>query len=73
MNATSFLMMLMLFAPVAALVAMNLCMYRLPRYVRQPALMAMAARDRFPEALVVMELPAEAVALQKAYELRKAA
>ena len=72
MNALSFLIMFVLFAPVAAMVAMNLAMYRLPRYVRQPALMAAPACERFPEVLV-LELPVEALALQKAYELRKAA
>lgn len=72
MNAMSLLTMLVLFAPVGALVALNLCMYRLPRYERQPAPMAAPPCDRFPEALVV-ELPAEARELQQAYELRKAA
>ena len=72
MNAMSLLMMLVLFAPVAAMVALNLCMYRLPRYERQPAPMAVPACERFPEVLV-LELPVEAVELQRAYELRKAA
>lgn len=72
MNATSLLMMLVLFAPVCAMVALNLATYRLPRYVRQPVPLAAPACERFPEVLV-MEVPAEARELQRAYELRKAA
>jgi len=72
MNATSLLTMLMLFAPVCAMVALNLATYRLPRYTRQPAPFAALPCERFPEALVI-ELPAEARELQRAYELRKAA
>jgi heme/copper-type cytochrome/quinol oxidase subunit 2 len=70
MNAVSILMMFALFAPVSAMVVMNLVMYRQARYVRLPE----APMSPAPACeAVVTELPAEAVALQKAYELRKAA
>jgi hypothetical protein len=69
MNAVSVLMMLVLFAPVTAMVALNLLAYRAMRYVRQPAMPASRAACE----AVVTELPEAAVALQRAYELRKAA
>ena len=75
MNATSFLMMFVLFAPVSAMVAMSLFMYRDPRYTRQPSLpMAFPGCKSVVLAEAAMvELPAEARELQRAYELRKAA
>ena len=69
MNALSFLMVFMLFAPVSAMVVLNLMTYRDSRYVRQPrAPMAPAG-----EMAAVMQLPVQAYELQRAYELRRAA
>ena len=74
MNALSLLMMFVLFAPVSAMIALNLLMYRELRYIRQPAPMARPLCESvvLAEASMV-ELPAEARALQRAYELRQAA
>jgi hypothetical protein len=70
MNALSLLMMFVLFAPVCAMVTLNLALYGETRYLRQPpAPMSPATCD----ALVLAEEPAEANALRRAYELRKAA
>jgi hypothetical protein len=74
MNALSLLMMFVLFAPVSAMVALNLLMYRELRYIRQPAPMALPVCESVVLAEAAMvELPAEARALQRAYELRQAA
>ncbi len=74
MNALSLLMMSMFFGPVSAMVALNLLMYRDPRYMRQPpAPMLPACASVVLAEATMVELPAEARALQRAYELRKAA
>ncbi len=69
MNALSLLMVFVLFAPVGAMVALNLALYGETRYLRQPpAPMSLAACEA-----VVVDEPAEAYELRRAYELRKAA
>ena len=69
MNALSLLMVFVLFAPVCAMVALNLALYAETRYVRQPpAPWSLRAREA-----VVADVPAEAYELRRAYELRKAA
>ena len=75
MNALSLLMMFVLFAPVSAMVGLNLLTYRDPRYMRQPpAPMGLPVCQSVVLAEAAMvELPVEARALQRAYELRKAA
>ena len=74
MNALSLLMTSMFFAPVCAMVAINLLTYRELRYVRQPAapMLPVCESVVLAEATMV-ELPAEGRELQRAYELRKAA
>ncbi len=69
MNALSLLMVFVLFAPVGAMVALNLALYGEVRYLRQPpAPMSLAACEA-----VVVDEPTEAYELRRAYELRKAA
>lgn len=70
MNALSLLMMFVLFAPVCAMVALNLALYGETRYLRQPPAPVSHAAC---EAVVLAQEPAEACALRRAYELRKAA
>ena len=74
MNALSLLMMSMFFAPVSAMVALNLLAYRELRYVRQPTapMLPVCESVVLAEAAMV-ELPAAGRELQRAYELRKAA
>jgi hypothetical protein len=69
MNALSLLMVFVLFAPVCAMVTLNLALYGETRYLRQPpAPMGVALCEA-----VVVDMPAEAYELRRAYELRKAA
>ena len=75
MNALSLLTMLVLFIPVSAMVGLNVLTYRDPRYMRQPPMpMGRPVLESVVLAEAAMvELPAEAHDLQRAYELREAA